>query len=239
MKRLLIFCAVLSLFCYFLHATDTPPSKNGGEVGVELKNAHKSVPLAILCSAAVPGAGHLYIGQNNKISPYLAADMLSVFALCKFNQEKNNAIHNYKSYANSMAGLRSNASKDLYYYASIYRSAEEYNLTMEAFYKKYLVIDYITQEEFYEYVERDRLGADDWWEWQYDSHFYKYRNIRSQKQEFEIYANFAIGAMIVNRIISVIDTALSTNRLNKENRHVYATPDVENKGFTLNYEFKF
>ena len=67
----------------------------------------------------------------------------------------------------------------------------------------------------------------------------QYRNIRSSKQEFEIYANFAIGALVINRMISVIDAAISTNKINTANRQVYATPDPDGKGISLNYEFRF
>ena len=196
----------------------------------------KSLPIAIILSATIPGAGQFYLEQNKKVSPFLITEIFSIFALYKFNSEKSIAINNYKDYAYEMAGLRRNASNKFYNLASIYRSAEEHNLAMERYYKNLLLIDYITQEEFYYYVDRYRLGREDWWDWEYDSHFKNYRNIRRQKQEYDIYLNFAIGTMVLNRIISVLDAAISTNKINK---HIYVVPNIEAKGLTFSYEYNF
>ena len=211
---------------------------DGREVS-KLKVDTKSVPLAALMSATVPGAGQIYLGQKTKAGVFLAADLITIFSLYRFNLEQDIAVNNYKQYALVNAGLRMGVDKDVYIYASKYRSATEYNLAMETFYKNYLLIDYITQEEFNEYVLRDRLGPEDWWEWQSDAQFKKYRSIRQQKQEFEQYASLAVGILIVNRIISVVDAAITTNKINTANRQLYTTSDVERKGITLNYEIRF
>ena len=246
MKKVLIFIAVITVLALVaLQAEITiklPPVEDEEREDYTpppLKTTPKSLPLAVLMSAALPGTGQLYLGQKNKVGPFLATDMLSFFALYKFNQERSIAIHNYKSYAQANAGIRKGATTDIYTYASRYKSAHEYNLAMELFYKNYLVIDYITQEQYYEWVERDKIGEEDWWDWQYDSQFQQYKRIRYNKQEFEQYANLAVGALIINRMISVIDAAISTNKINTANRTVYAVPDLDGKGISLNYEFRF
>ncbi|MCL2064980.1 MAG: hypothetical protein FWG98_11525 [Candidatus Cloacimonetes bacterium] len=198
----------------------------------------KSASLAMLMSAAVPGSGQYYIGKNTRATVFLTADIFSFFALYRFSKEKNNLIDHYQMYAYSHADLRKGASDDIYSLAHRYTSSDEYNRMVILYARNFLLANRITQEEYDEYVERNIIGHEDSWTWQTDFHYNEYRDIRRDKQNYEIYENFAVGALIVNRLISVIDAAIQTNRVNRIS-HVYAVPIDNGRGITLLYEHKF
>lgn len=198
----------------------------------------KSAKQAMLMSAILPGAGQLYLGQNTKASILMTTDIISLISYFRFAQEKNLMIDNYKLYANVNAGLKNNADDYLYNLAQKYKSAEIYNNNLELRARNYFILLNNDQESYDAYMQRNSISSEDMWEWQTDSDFKKYRSIRNDKQRYEIYQNFALGSIILNRIIGVVDAAISTNKVNKKTQ-LYSVPDFERKGISLIYEVKF
>jgi len=80
------------------------------------------------------------------------------------------------------------------------------------------------------------------WDWENNKNWNRYRDLRRDKQDYEIYANFALAAAILNRIVSVIDSAISIKNFNKHNNilsNLSIDPDWKNRGIRINYEYKF
>jgi hypothetical protein len=94
-------------------------------------------------------------------------------------------------------------------------------------------------ESYARAIEVNSLSPEDSWDWENDANFWQYRSIRRDRQNFEIYRNFAVGAMIVNRLISTIDSVIFANRMNNSNAQLFSMPDFERKGVALIYEVKF
>ena len=201
-------------------------------------NSQKSALNAMLMSAVLPGTGQLYLGNSKRATVYLSADVLAFFALYRTNMEKNNLTDSFKIYAYSNAGLRRGASDDIYRLAQRFMTSDEYNKSVERYARNFLLANRITQEEYDEYVERFRIRPEDSWDWQNEHYFREYRAIRQDRQTFEIYENFALGALLINRIISVIDAAFLTNKVNR-NSQVYAVPENNGRGISLIYEYHF
>ena len=93
-----------------------------------------------------------------------------------------------------------------------------------------------------EYLEEYLIRNEDAWDWQNKKNWYKYRDMRRDKQNLEIYMKFAFAAAIMNRFISVVDSAILTKKFNRED-HVYGyfqiRPDWEKIGLKLKYEINF
>ena len=198
----------------------------------------KSALKAMAMSAVFPGSGQMYLGNSTKAGIFMATDIIIIGSYVRFNKERNIATDNYKMYANVKADLRRGTSNDIYALASKYRSSDEYNNFLAQDLQNYLIAGWITQKEQEDYYEMHKIKDEDKWNWEYDSHFREYRTIRSDKQMFELYGNLAIGALMLNRIISMLDATIFSNRINRENK-LYSMPDFEKKGISLIYEYKF
>ena len=205
---------------------------------VSFNTEPKSARNAMLMSALLPGTGQLYIGKTTRAGVFLAADAASFFALYRFNKEKNNFSDQYKMYAYSYAGLRKGVGDNIYRLAQRYRNYEEYNRVVELYARNFLLANRISKEEYDDYVNRNKIKPEDAWDWQNDFYLNQYRELRQEKQNYEIYENFALGALFINRIISVIDAAIQTQKVNR-NSHVYVIPEDNGRGISLIYEYKF
>ena len=210
---------------------------NALSTNVEVGNK-KSAVNAMLMSAVFPGSGQMYLGKTTRGGVFMAADIVSLFALFRFNKEKNIAIDNFQMYAYANAGLRKGVSNDIYSIAHNYKSSNEYNKFIEMQARNWYLIIQNNQAAFDDYMERNRIKPEDSWNWESDFHLSEYRSIRTDKQSYEIYENFAFGALLINRVISVIDSAIQTGRVNRSGQ-VYAMPDQSGRGISLNYEYKF
>jgi len=199
----------------------------------------KSAFGAMTMSAVLPGSGQIYLGQNTKAGIMLTAEMIAIFSLYRFNKEINILTDDFQMFAYSNAGLRRGVSDNIYRLAHNWKSSEEYHDAMRLWARnRFLII--LNDPELYEIVvEYNSLSPEDSWNWENESDFIQYRSIRRDKQNFEIYRNFAVGAMIVNRLISTIDSAIFANRLNNSNSQLFSMPDFERKGVSLIYEIKF
>jgi len=220
MKKFLI-CQILLLLCLSITAQET-----------------KSVKKAMLMSAILPGAGQLYIHNNTKAGIFLASDLIILSSYLRFGKDRSIAIDNYKSLANVHAGLRNDATKELYNLAQKYKSSEIYNNQLEMSARNYFYLIHNDYQAYIDYMDRNRISENDSWTWSEDKHYQEYKDRREDKQRYEIYQNFAFGAIIVNRLISVVDAVVSTNKYNRNNQ-IYTLPHFEGKGLTLIYEHKF
>jgi len=203
------------------------------------RSNRKSALGAMAMSAAVPGAGQFYLGQNTKAGIMVTAEMLAVFSLLRFNKEMNILTDDFKMYAHANAGLRRGASDEIYKHAANWRSSEEFHTALRLWARNRFLIILNDPDAYERAIEFNSLDPNDTWAWESDAHFRQYRSIRREKQNYEIYRNFAAGAMIINRIVSVIDSAVFANRINNDRTRFTSIPDFDRQGVTFNYEIKF
>jgi len=199
----------------------------------------KSAFRAMAMSAVLPGAGQAYLGQNTKAGIMMTADMLAIFSLYRFTKEINGLTDDFKVFAYSNAGLRRGVSDDIYRLAHNWRSSDAYHDAMRLWARDLFLIILNDPESYARAIEVNSLSPEDSWDWDHDAYFWHYRSIRRDRQNFEIYRNFAVGAMIVNRLISTIDSVIFANRLNNSNAQLFSMPDFDRKGMALFYEVKF
>ena len=97
-------------------------------------------------------------------------------------------------------------------------------------------------QSYEEYLEKYLIPEDMEWDWENNKNWYKYKDLRHVKQDYEIYSNFTLAAAILNRIVSAIDSALSAKKLNEKGKYLGKLsfqPDWNKKGMIINYEYKF
>ena len=199
--------------------------------------AEYSLPVSILSSAVLPGAGQFYTHQYTKAGIFFASEVGIIFSYLRMRSERDWAIDSYKQYAYSKIDFDKSSSDNRYQVVQNYFSSEEYNDNVRNYARNAFLLFGSDTEAYYEYLDDYLIPEEDSWHWPSERNWQHYKSLRRDKQDYEIYMNFAIGAAIVNRIISTIDATLSTKKLNKVLSNLSVVPT--NKELRLCYEYKF
>lgn len=201
-----------------------------------------SVKKAMLYSAVVPGLGEMYTQNYSKGAFFLATETAIIFSYFRMQSERDWAVNSYKQYAFSLVGVPKNMDDAYYQLIQNYMSSEEYNDNIIRDARNYFLI-YNTDPEGYEaYLETHLIPEENSWHWDNNGEWIEYIKLRLKKQDYEIYSNFTFAAAILNRIISVIDSAVEAKRLNRSGQYLgklSVQPDWNKKGMKINYEYRF
>jgi hypothetical protein len=163
-------------------------------------DSRKSPGLAIIYSLLLPGMGELYADGYNSGIYFTIADGVLWGALAGFNIYGNWQLNNYKAYAQSNAGVTTDGKEsDFYTNIGSYLSVEEYNRTQELNRKFGKVYD---TEKYY-------------WNWKNNEFRKEYREMWSSSENAFNNVRFAAGALILNRLISVINAVRLVSSYNK------------------------
>ncbi|MCL4548652.1 MAG: hypothetical protein M1495_08795 [Bacteroidetes bacterium] len=166
----------------------------------DFSSEKKSPALAVLYSLLLPGMGELYANRYDTGKYFTIADGVLWGVFAGFNIYGNWQEKNYKSFAESKGGVSLNG-KDSDYYANIgnYLSIDEYNAAMDL------------QGNFSKVYNT----ATQYWKWNSNDQRREYRNMWSSSEQAFNNERFAIGALILNRVISAINAVRLVNSHNK------------------------
>ncbi len=197
---------------------------------------------AMALSAVLPGGGDLYMGNYEKGAAFISAEILIWFAYYKLDQERDWAIESYQDYASAYAGVPKGKDDSYYQRIQNFYSSDDYNDNLIRDARNYYLIYNNDPDAYQEYLDSYLIVEEEAWRWESSSHWSEYKRRRSRKQDFELYSNFAMGAAILNRIVSVISTATSARKHNRAYRalkNISFEPDLQNNGIRLNYAIHF
>lgn len=160
----------------------------------------KSGGLAMLYSMLLPGMGELYAGSYNSGKYFTIAEGVIWGFYAGLNIYGNWQKENYKDFASSFGSVAPDG-KDEDYYATIgeYIDIEEYNK------EKGLERDFrsiYNTKNFY-------------WKWADQGQRREYRGMWVSSEQAFNNVRFAVGALIVNRIISAINAVRAVSAYNK------------------------
>lgn len=160
----------------------------------------KSPALAILYSVLLPGMGELYAGSYEKGYYFTIADGVLWGVFTGFTLYGNWKEDNYKSFAQSNGGVN-NDGKDEEYYANIgvYLSIDDFN----------------TAQELNRDFNQVYNTTTHYWNWNSESERKEYRNMWSSSEGAFNNVRFAVGALILNRIVSAINAVRLVSAHNK------------------------
>ncbi|MGE5412123.1 MAG: hypothetical protein ACM3MI_14270 [Clostridiales bacterium] len=165
----------------------------------------KSGVLAVLYSLVLPGMGELYAGSYGTGKYFTAAEGVIWGVFIGYNVYGNWQKGNYKAFASSYGGVNS-AGKDADFYANMgdYVSVEEFNRQkgLNGEFDKL----YNTQQYY--------------WNWKTESKQKEYRNMWVSSEQSYNNIRFAVGALIVNRIVSAFNAARLVRSYNKSIENV-------------------
>ncbi|MBN1638606.1 MAG: hypothetical protein JW866_06555 [Ignavibacteriales bacterium] len=211
MKFLIICCIIFSNLIYsqenekkdFL---ELQTSINNNEINFEQTISNpvllekKNTGLAILYSLLLPGMGELYAGDYSLGKYLTVTDGVLWGTVAGFSIYGNWQKNNYQSYAQVYGKINLN-DKDEDYYANIgnYMSIYDYNREME------LNRDF---DEMYNLETH-------YWSWDNKTERSKYRKMWVSSTESFNNIRFVVGALIINRIVSVINAVRLVSKYNQ------------------------
>ncbi|MDH7604241.1 MAG: hypothetical protein QHH13_05005 [Melioribacter sp.] len=166
---------------------------------VELKEK-KSPALGILFSMLIPGMGELYANNYESGKYFTITDGVLWGVFAGFNIYGKWKEDNYKSFAQSKGGVNLEG-KDSDYFATIgiYISVDEYNRIKEL------------NREFYNVYDPNT----NFWKWESENQRKEYRQMWFSSEQAYNNLRFAIGALILNRLISAINAVRLISAYNK------------------------
>lgn len=234
MKKIILFFAAASIiFAQSNHIFELEQNINltlpDNQINLLEKPAgKKSAGLAILYSLILPGMGELYADNYETGKYYTVADGVIWGFVAGFNVYGSRQEDNYKSFAESYGGIDNNG-KDAEFYANVanYGSVDQFNREQEL--NRNFEGVYNTQTHY--------------WKWSGTDQRREFRELWSSSETAYNNVRFAVGALILNRVISVISAVRSVSRYNAnlENQQSWNVSfDVSNQvnlPTTLNLNF--
>ncbi|MAT57078.1 MAG: hypothetical protein K8F60_14195 [Melioribacteraceae bacterium] len=234
MKKIILFFAAAT----FLFAQSNQIFQLEQNIDVQLENnqvnlleqpsGKKNAGLAILYSLILPGMGELYAENYESGKYFTIADGVIWGFVAGFNIYGNRQENNYKAFAESYGGV-DNSGKDADFYANVanYTSVDLYNREQEL--NRNFEGVYNTQTHY--------------WKWAGTDQRREFRELWSSSETAYNNVRFAVGALILNRVISIINAVRSVSKYNAnlENQQSWNLSfDVSNKlnlPTTLNLNF--
>lgn len=155
---------------------------------------------AILFSAVLPGMGELYADGYSSGQYFTIADAALWGGLIGATVYANNQEANYKSFAETFGNVELSG-KDEKYFADIssYLDVYEYNHLQE--------LDRNLEEVYNEQTH--------YWKWDSQNDRREYRNMWKSSELANNSTRFIVGALILNRIASVVNAIRLVNKYNK------------------------
>ncbi len=207
-----VFVLIISIFSYSVFAQTSQESllKLKSQIRIEekyeqqnilgVKPEKKKPMLAVLYSVLLPGMGELYAGSFEKGKYFTIADAVLWGTVAGFNIYGNFQKDNYIAFAQSYAGIDPD-NKDNQFYADIgyYNDVEQFNTEKEL------------NRQFDETYDRQTY----FWHWQSDEQRREFRNIWLSSENAFNNIRFAVGALILNRVISAINAVRLVAAYNK------------------------
>ncbi|MBD3298479.1 MAG: hypothetical protein GF341_07490 [candidate division Zixibacteria bacterium] len=201
-----------------------PVLDNGGamyaqvfdEFAFEDEEDKVNVTKAAVYSLLLPGAGQWYAGDKNRAGVFLAGEGVMWAAFAYFKTVQTAKQDDYEAYALANAGINPEGKDDDFYrILSFYNSREEYNSAGR-------IID----------PSRPYYPNNEYWDWRWRSaaDLEQYRDLRNQRAEARNRSRFALGALVVNRLLSAFDAWQVAKSVNRQARMEVTGWKVDVKG---------
>ncbi|MBL7108020.1 MAG: hypothetical protein ISS38_01795 [Candidatus Cloacimonetes bacterium] len=199
----------------------------------------KSKFKAALFSAILPGSGEYY--SNNKKSAIISFATETVIWLGYFGflEQAKWAENDYKKYVYAYSGSNiRNGDGEYYSDLQNYFCSDDFNNNVRIYGRYGLEYLNWSSSEHNDFIQENFYQSDAEWDWQSKEVWYRYGELRRKKNEYIIMAKFTIGAMIINRVVSMIKAVRSTSNYNSSLSLNYNFDPINQK-ISLSLEKKF
>ena len=189
---------------------------------------------AILASMALPGTGQMILGSAKRCEAMLWVDGALWAMWTGFSWASSAREHDARLFAAQEAGADLTVRESRYYKAlEQYDNAGEYNEGVRADARDAYPDDPEQQHAYY--LSHGYFGSQAW-NWSSDSTRLRYWRTRTSGRNAALNAQFAVGALVLNRLASLVDCAFFAGRGGSTSRVEFRPGDVE-PGIKVCYRF--
>ena len=180
---------------------------------------------AILASMALPGTGQMMLGSSRRGEALLWLDGTLWALWSGFSWSSSARDHEARLFAGREAGADLTV-KESHYYRALeqYDNSDQYNEGVRSDARDIYPDDPERQHAYYE--SHGYFGAKAW-DWSSDSARFRYWGTRRTGRDAALNAQFAVGALVLNRLASLIDCAFFAGREGPASRVEFQPGDVE------------
>ncbi len=188
-------------------------------------------------SALLPGSGEMMLGKPVRGGILMGADLVTIAAYLGTGRQMDDLTRSYKQYAYVYAGAPNTGSDQYYQHIQQYSSSAAFNEYQEMMARNYFMIYYYDPAGYEDYIQDNTYSEDEAWEWQNSEYHKHYKQLRNSRQKAKMYNNLCLGVLLLNRAVSMIDTAFISKGSRNETP-VFFTPTGD-LGLMLNYRLEF
>lgn len=173
---------------------------------------NKSSKLAVFSSLLLPGSGHQYLGRQKSAFAYLTIDIFSLVGAVFAEQYSARVYSDARGYAALYADTKGGGNDDRYWmYVGEFDDSKSYNLAIRN--NRDFNNEYNTGEKSWSWVTTDDRK--------------KYNEMRKRARSYHLASSICIGAMVLNRIVSMLDIRASTKyKVQKSALNVKIEPSI-------------
>lgn len=178
------------------HAEEKPELRIQGPT----TGSEKSVALAVAMSLVLPGMGEWYAGSFESGRYFLAADGSFWLTFAAFRLRGDWLRSDARSFGSQHAGVDFSGKDDQFLVnVGSYHSVDEYNQAK------------LRERQF----DQLYLSPRDAWKWNSEESRLRFREMRISSDRMYENAKFAVGALVINRIISAFSAGRAAVRANR------------------------
>jgi len=186
-------------------------------------------------SLILPGTGELLLGHNTRGATLMGVDLINIYAFIATDREIEMQKKNYMKFAELYAGVPYGMPDEHYQAVQNYPNSDYYNDIQEMMARNYYLIYNYDPESFAEYISANTYQGNEEWNWQSEEKWEEYKHLRKRHQKTKMNNQLALGLMLLNRGISIIDSSILSK---KKHGEFYLVPLPAN-GAMLNYQIEF
>lgn len=214
--------------------------------GIDQPPLRVSRGVAVLSSAVLPGTGELLLGSGSRGEVMVWADGVLIGGLAGLSWYAASRESDARLQAARWAGADHSVKESRYYRAlEGYDNADEYNEQVRSDARARFPQDPARQRSYFDSLAYVGVCS---WNWSSDSARYDYWNTRRSSRSAELAGQFALAALVLNRLVSIVDCAFfvappgprhSRARGEQQSRlsRVEFTPGVGEPGIKLSLRF--
>jgi hypothetical protein len=185
-------------------------------VSTPAEPAEKSTRQAIARSALLPGLGQRYAGHPDRAKIYFAAEAVIWTTFAIFRVQGDEGYDRYVEYAQLNGGAPPGEDSDYYEHIGMWNSLEEWHDIVRRDARATYPDDPAAQEQYFQKFKR--YDESQYWAWPNEDVQLRYRQLRSDSESDYRDARLAVGAAILNRLVSMADALALTRQYNRNLR---------------------
>jgi hypothetical protein len=191
----------------------------------------KNPMVALLLSCVLPGWGEIYTGHTTRGRAFIAAEAGIWVGYAAYTLQGNMREDDYREFAGLFAGVREDLGDGYYEDIADYTRSEGYDSYNEAIRSEARSLFPDDLEAQRDYVNQHGYFGELAWEWDSESNFDKYRDLRHRASISYTNAFYMTGLAVLNRALSAIDSAWMARRHNQgiagePSARLMLTPDL-------------